>query len=265
MPEFDLPLFMFGLAVGLGAGLLGGLMAGLAGVGGGLIYVPVFYVLMPGNIDGMGIYIFASLVAVMMTGFVSSRSHWRLGHIDKPSLALLLPGLIIGAALGLWSTLHIPGIWILVALAALNAWVAFDYHRPLQSNTSTKMAFTRYAAPIGYLSGVLGIGGGTILVPLLRRSLALRYAVGSSAVCGFMMAFGAVLMNMMLESHWHDLLSVQGLFLLGTWVGIMSILPASVAWSAQLHDTISEERLRMFLKVMFSILSLSLLLAAYLS
>ncbi|MBL4774745.1 MAG: sulfite exporter TauE/SafE family protein [Mariprofundus sp.] len=264
MPEFDLSLLLYGLAVGLATGLLGGLMAGLAGVGGGLIYVPVFYVLMPGNSEGMGAYIFTSLVAIIMTGFFSSRSHWRLGHVDKMSIGVLLPGLIIGAGLGLWSTLHVPSTWILLALALLNAWVAFDYSRVLKLSVSAKRKSSWLALPIGYTSGLLGIGGGTMLVPLLRRSLALRHAVGSSAVCGLMMALGAVAMNILLEGSWYVVLSQQWVFLLGAWLGIVSVLPASVNFSARLHDRLAEAALRILLQSVFITLSLGLLLATLL-
>jgi len=65
----DPSLLIYGLLIGIGAGLLGGILAGLAGVGGGLIYVPLFYALMPGGGEGMSIHIFASLVAVVITGF----------------------------------------------------------------------------------------------------------------------------------------------------------------------------------------------------
>jgi len=251
--------------VGLAAGVLGGLMAGLAGVGGGLIYVPVFYALMPGHSEGMSAYIFASLVAIIMTSFFSSRSHWQLGHVDKPSLALLLPGLIIGAALGLWSTLHIPGIWILVTLAALNAWVAFDYSRNLESTSPNTNILPWLSGPIGYASGLLGIGGGTMLVPLLRRYVPLRQAVGTSAMCGFLMALGAISVNISLESNWYEILNAQWLFLGAAWLGMAIILPASVHWSAQLHDQIPEPILRLILKAMFITLSLAFLCAALLS
>lgn len=265
MPELDLALLLYGLAVGIGAGLLGGLMAGLAGVGGGLIYVPVFYACMPGNTEGMSAYVFASLVAIIITGFVSSRSHWRLGHLDRNAMFLLLPGLIIGAGLGLWSTLHLPAAWILFALAALNGWVAFDYSRKLNIASNARSTLPLFSGPIGYISGVLGIGGGTTLVPLLRRSLTLRHAVGTSAACGFIMALGAIAVNMSVESSWHTLINDQWLFLLPAWLGITIILPASVGWSARLHDVMSELALRVMLKTMFISLSAGFLIAALLA
>ena len=49
LPESTLLLLSCGFLVGLVAGALGGLVAGFAGLGGGLIYVPVFYALLPGG------------------------------------------------------------------------------------------------------------------------------------------------------------------------------------------------------------------------
>ena len=129
MPEFDLSLLIYGLLVGLCAGSVAGTIAGLAGLGGGLIYVPVYYAMMPGAGDSVALPVFASMVAITITGFFSARAHFRLGHISREALNHLLPGLIIGAAVGLWSTLRLPETLVLLGLAALNGWVAFDYGR----------------------------------------------------------------------------------------------------------------------------------------
>ena len=103
-----------------------------------------------------------------------------------------------------------------------------------------------------------------MLVPLLRRSLALRHAVGSSAVCGLMMALGAVAMNILLEGSWYVVLSQQWVFLLGAWLGIVSVLPVCVNFSARLHDRLAEATLRILLQSVFITLSLGLLLATLL-
>jgi len=265
MPEIDLSLFIYGLIVGLGAGVIAGMLAGLAGVGGGLIYMPVFYATMPGHTDGVAVHVFASLVAVIITGFFSTRAHWRLGHIDHQYTKRLLPGLVIGAGLGLWCTLRLPEAWVLLALAGLDAWIALDYsHKPQRLSAKNQSLLPLFSGPIGFVSGTLGIGGGTMLVPLLRRFGPLRFAVGTSALCGLVMALGAVAINILLENSWHGMLASQSSFLLGAWLGIALILPNSSGWSAHLHNRLSDQTTHLALKAVFASLSVGLVIAAML-
>lgn len=261
MPEFDLYLLGYGLLIGLFAGAMGGMLAGLAGLGGGLIYVPVFYALMPEGPGTIATPIMASMGAIVFTGFFSARVHWRLGHVDMNSFKQLIPGLMLGAALGLWLTLKVPEAVVLAGLALLNGWVAWDYGRDVRTNGIVS-PLGLYAGPIGYVSGTLGIGGGTMMVPLLRRTLPLRKAVGTSAMCGVVMAAAAVLINLLLEADWHMVLGHQSLFLAGAWLGILLIIPRTTRWSASLHAMFTEETMRLPLKVLFSTLSGGMFIAA---
>lgn len=262
MVEADISQLLYGLMTGLGAGAIGGTLAGLAGVGGGLLYVPIFFALMPSDAGGIAMPVFASLVAVAMTGFFSARSHWRLGHVDRSALIQLLPGLLIGAGIGLWSTLRLSEIWILLALAALDGWIAFDYGRQPKKRTVNGLPLALFSGPIGFISGALGIGGGTMLVPLLRRSCELRFAVGTSATCGAAMALCAVAANTLFEQGWHTLLAAHASWVTGAWLGILLILPVATSWSAALHAQLSESTLRIVLKGIFISLAGLLLLAA---
>lgn len=247
--ETIIELILIGLVCGLIGGAIGGTLAGLAGVGGGLIYVPLLYATMPGDQNGAGLHILGSLVAVAITGSFSARAHWKLGHIHTPSLKQLYPGLMIGAAIGLWSTLRIPEGVILISLAALDIWIARDFGKTLKAKRSIPLAAV--SGPIGYLSGVLGVGGGTMLVPLLRRVVSLREAVGTSAASGALMALGAVLFNLMFEPVWQQQIGAQLYYLAGAWIGIAVIIPKASGWSAWLHATVAEATMRRVLKGLF--------------
>lgn len=254
--EWDISLLLYGLAVGLCAGVLAGFMAGLAGVGGGLIYVPVFYLLMPDSTGGMALAIFASMTAIAITSFFSAYRHWQLGHVNIVLFYRLWPGLLLGASVGLWSTLILPELWILLALAALNTWVAYDYGREMPAAVQRKSLLSFLGLPVGYVSGVLGIAGGTMLVPLLRRFVALKDAVGTSAMCGAVMVTVAVFLNMLGESGWQGLLQAQGAFLLPTWLGLLLTMPFAAKASAGWHDNFSERQLQIVLKSIFALIAI---------
>jgi len=261
--EWDISLLLYGLAVGLCAGMLAGFMAGLAGVGGGLVYVPVFYFLMPDSDTGMALTIFASMTAIAIKAAFSARAHWQLGHVNITLFHYLWPGLLLGASLGLWSTLILPEIWVLLALAILNAWVAYDYGRVLPVKSSNKPLLGFLGLPIGYLSGVLGIAGGTMLVPLLRRFITLKQAVGTSALCGTIMVTLAVVLNMAVESAWQALLLEQWHFLLATWLGLLLTMPWAARKSALWHDKLHERHLRVMLKTIFALMAMMFAMIAW--
>ncbi len=265
MAESEIYLLLYGVLVGLVAGGVAGTLAGLAGVGGGLIYVPVFYIAMPGDSQNMSIHVLASLVAVVITGFFSARAHWRLNHVDLVSFRMLIPGLVFGAGLGLWLTLHIPEAVVLVSMAAIDAWIAFDYGKKIEIRQGNSKPLLILSGPVGMISGVLGIGGGTMLVPLLRRVCNLRVAVGTSALCGVVMAAGAVLLNLGLDRQWLVILDAHGLFVAGLWGGVLMAMPQASGFAAKLHQRFSEEALQKVLRGLFVFLSLMLLLAAALS
>ncbi|OIO70149.1 MAG: sulfite exporter TauE/SafE family protein [Zetaproteobacteria bacterium CG12_big_fil_rev_8_21_14_0_65_55_1124] len=261
MSEADIIMLFTGLAAGALAGVIAGVLAGLAGIGGGLIYVPLLYICLPHDANGVALSIFISLLAIVLTGGFSARAHYRLGHLDRTAAAHLLPGLMVGASLGLMLTLHLPEALVLIGLALLDAWIAWDYGRPTRSHNG-RGALWLASGPIGYVSGTLGIGGGTMLVPLLRRCLPLRKAVGTSALCGTLMAAAALIVNGMLVPAWRPMLAAQGWFVFGVLSAVLLVLPQATRWSSRLHATLGEKELHLLLKVVFSTLALAMTLAA---
>ena len=262
MAESEIYLLLYGVVVGLIAGGVAGTLAGLAGIGGGLVYVPVFYFTMPGEQENMSVHVLASLVAVVLTGFFSARAHWKLNNIDLVHFGKLMPGLIVGAGVGLWMTLRIPEAVLLFSMASLDAWIAIDYGKTIKVRPGNEKSLMLLSGPIGLISGVLGIGGGTMLVPLMRRVGALRVAVGTSALCGVVMALGAVSLNLGLDRQWLGLLSESAWFLLGAWGGVLLVLPFVSGFAAKLHRALPEERMRRVFRGLFLLISAILFMAA---
>lgn len=257
----DIILLLYSLAIGVIAGLLGGALAGLAGVGGGLLYVPLFYLLMPGDDADIALAIFTSMVTIMLTALFSTKAHWQRQHIDFHSLPHLLPGLATGATLGLWSTIQINEQWILLGLALLNSWVAYDYGKKPRQTEHKQRTLHIFSIPIGYLSGLFGIGGGTMLVPLLRRTMALYHAVGTSAFCGLVMTTTAVSLNLILDSHWQQTVQQTYHILIPIWVGTLLTLPFATTWASGLHQKLSEQQRCLLLKIIFTLFAIGLMIA----
>jgi len=260
----NLGLLGQGLAAGVVGGLAGGTLAGLAGIGGGLVYVPLFLALMPAVSvsHALSAPLLASLGAVAITGLLSARAHARLGHVRKAMLYRLLPGLAAGASLGLWSTLRLPESAMFLGLAALDAWVARDYGRPTPARRDGSLPLGLPAAGIGLVSGLFGIGGGTMLAPLLRRHLPLREAVGTTALCGALMALMAVGLNLALERDWRPLLGPLAPWIAGAWLGVAISTSRAARLGAELHARWREDSVRLMLRLMFAALAATYLIAA---
>jgi len=179
------------------AGLLAGLLAGLMGVGGGLVIVPALLLLLglqgfdPGHLAHVAVG--SSLAAIVPISMASLWSHHRRGAVEWPAVLRLSPGLMLGAWSGAWladqlSTHWLKGIFgLFLLLVAMQMWSGF---RPAAAvGKGSRLLFPVAGWLIGLVSGLVGIGGGTMTVPFLGwRGRPLPRAVGTSAACGLPIA-----------------------------------------------------------------------------
>jgi uncharacterized membrane protein YfcA len=186
------------LALGAGAGVI----AGLLGVGGGLIIVPVLALVfhgarMPESVI-MHLAIGTSLATIVMTSSASVFTHHRHGTVMWRVFVWIAPGIILGAMLGsgLAARLHsdnlklIFGIFELVIALQLLLDVKPRASRRLAGPTGLGAA----GGVIGFISALLGIGGGTMTVPfLVWCNVSIHQAVGTSAAVGLSIALAGAL------------------------------------------------------------------------
>lgn len=188
-----LALLLFA-ATGFGAGVL----AGLFGVGGGLIMVPALAVLLP----PLGIppervmqtAVGTSLAVIALTSISSMLSHHRRGAVRWRLWAMLGPGLAAGAVGGAFVAHALPsdGLRIVVGFGALAVGVQMllDLQPRVSHPMPGRAALLSAGGGIGLLSALIGIGGGSLVVPYLSgRGVAIREAVGTAAACGVPIAW----------------------------------------------------------------------------
>jgi uncharacterized protein len=178
------------LATGAGAGLL----AGLLGIGGGLVIVPALAAFLPvPEPVRMHVAIGTSLASIVFTALSSAFAHHCRGALRLDLVLRLAPGLMLGALMGAAladqvrsTTLSIVfALFLLLVAALLASGGAPQAHRRLPGAVGTGMA----GVLIGGVSGVVGIGGGTLTVPFLTWcQVPVRQAIAVSAACGFPIA-----------------------------------------------------------------------------
>jgi uncharacterized membrane protein YfcA len=186
--------------IGIGSGLL----AGLLGMSGGIITVPcllfVFTWLGFPAEELMQLAIGTSLAAMVFNALSSTYSHNKSGAINWKLVKKMVPGLIIGCILGAYLGHILPNriLQLIFACFAIVLGFFFFRHKELPDVGKYKLPsrpiLNSYGFGIGALSNVLGIGGGTMTVPLfVAFKLPLKASVATSAATGFIITLaGAV-------------------------------------------------------------------------
>ncbi|MDH5433093.1 MAG: sulfite exporter TauE/SafE family protein [Gammaproteobacteria bacterium] len=178
------------------SGAIAGFLAGLLGIGGGFIVVPVLLFALPlAGIQQQYIAHMAvgtSLLCICVTSISSSFSHHKRQAVDWTLFWLISPGLIIGAITGSVLAGYLSGFWLVMFFvigAFLTAiYLLFDY-QPAPHQSSKSAVFVSYGGFTGLVSALIGIGGGSVLVPfLVYQGKQMVKAVGTAAACGFPIA-----------------------------------------------------------------------------
>jgi len=183
-------------------GLLAGFMAGLLGIGGGFVVVPLLLLILPQvNIDQsllMHFSVGTSLACISVTSLSSAYAHQTKQAINWVILKPTVPGLILGALLGSILAGIIKGpilVLIFVAGALFTAIYLISEHKSHSAQTTTSgLIYFLYGQFTGIISSLIGIGGGSVLVPfLVYRGQPMVKSVGTAAAGGFPIAlFGGI-------------------------------------------------------------------------
>ena len=187
------------LAAGLGVGFAGGLL----GVGGSFIMTPVQYMVF----TSMGLPLdmaiklaFGTSLAVMLpTAASGTWRHHKEGAIWWRA-ALIMGGCGLASAFG-GATLasHLPGAILKIVFGAvvLGAAVRMLLFKPMAPDARPKNApwlWAGWGAVIGFVSGLVGIGGGMLAVPVMVLLLDFRMhkAVATSLAMVMITSIGGI-------------------------------------------------------------------------
>jgi uncharacterized protein len=182
------------IILGIGTGFL----AGLLGIGGGMIMVPFLTFIMStrGASPDLAIKmaIATSMATIIFTSISSVRAHHKRGAVRWDIVKGLAPGIVGGsliASLGVFALLKGSYLAIFFGLfVTFSATQMFLDKKPKPSRQMpTAGGQVAAGGVIGFLSGLVGAGGGFVSVPFMSWcNVAIHNAVATSAALGFPIA-----------------------------------------------------------------------------
>lgn len=192
--------FVLGLLV---TGVFSGLAAGLLGIGGGAIIVPALSTalsLMGYDSDVVQhVAVGTSLAIIIPTGIMSARAHYQRGALDMRVLRLWAPLIVVGTFIGGLMAGYFSGDVLRVVFAVMAFLIAanivFAFQTRLMGHLDGSSLTHRISAfVVGYISALMGIGGGSLTVPtLVAFGATMHAAVGTSAAIGVAIAISGTL------------------------------------------------------------------------
>jgi len=220
-------------------GVFAGLLAGLLGVGGGIVIVPVlFFLFQKFGVSAESAMLVAtatSLSTIVPTSISSIRAHHQKGNVDFELLTRWAVFILMGVLAGSWLVTHVDGalltmlFGVIATLSALNMLLRTGKSALFQQ-LPNKAGQTVMGTGIGFFSAMIGIGGGTISVPLLTLyNYPAHKAVGTAAAIGLIISLPGALTMLVLGSTPTD--APAGTYGLVNLIGFICIVPLTVLFA----------------------------------
>lgn len=183
----------------LALGALVGLFSGMFGIGGGTVLVPVLLMLFKMQ-DFPAPYVLhlalgTSMATILVTSLASMRKHHQHGAVNWAVVRSITPGILFGTALGALCAASVSpralGIFFAVFVYFASIQVMFELRPRASRQLPGMMGMTLTGTFTGWISSLVSIGGGTVVVPfLIWCNVPIRNAIGTSAAVGFPVAVG---------------------------------------------------------------------------
>ncbi len=185
------------------AASVAGFMAGLLGVGGGIIMVPALYyaftVLDFDIATRMHISVGTSLAIIVPTSIISAKTHMEHKAVDvnlvKSFGIFIVLGVIGGTFLAI--NLKTSDFILFFSIMAFIVGLFFIFFRDkfLENPKKIKDSIKNISGvAVGFISVLLGIGGGSLMVPFMRTfGYDIRKSIGTASAIGILIAISGTI------------------------------------------------------------------------
>ncbi|HAM81827.1 sulfite exporter TauE/SafE family protein [Ornithinibacillus bavariensis] len=257
-------------------GILTALLGSLVGLGGGVILIPSLLVLNQ-FVPGFGwatpqAIVGISLFTMIFTSISSSITYFKRGRVDYKTGLLFLTGSIPGGMFGSWLNQFIETeafllyFGFLVILISLLFFLKRAPQKPIDLTAKSVRTFKvdgetyHYSISIGIafflsllvgtLSGLFGIGGGSIMVPAMILLFGFPVHI-ATATSMFMILFVSLVGSITHIALGHIMWEYVLLFLPGAWIG--------GKLGARLNERLNGKTLEWVLRVMLILIGIRMI------
>ncbi len=227
-------------------GFISAFVGSLVGLGGGIIFVPAMLFLY----DNVATFSWAtpqtivgiSLITMVFTGMSSTIAYYKIGRVDIKTGVLFLIGSLPGSVFGSWINTKLDtndfSLYFGILMLIVFAMMLVDRNKLLKNKTFEVTKYTRtfdidgethqynvtyipafiLSFAVGALSGLFGIGGGTISVPamILFFGIPVQIAIATSM---FMIFFISLISATTHIALGHIVWAYVIFFVIGSYVG----------------------------------------------
>lgn len=191
-------------------GIFAGFIAGLFGVGGGLVLVPILFMLLAaqGAAEAhlMHLALGTAMACIAITSLSSLRAHHRHGVVRWNIVRAMAPGLMLGTLAGTFIASQLatrPLAILFTLLVYYSAWQMIQGFTPRPGRRLPGAAgLFGVGGVIGSVSSLISAGGGFMSIPfMLWCNVPIHNAIGTSAALGFPIALAGTLGYIL--NGWH--------------------------------------------------------------
>lgn len=247
-------------------GIVVGIISALLGIGGGLLYVPALAAVGASPIQSVA----TSLVAITLGAISGTIQNWQMKLLKIETVSLLTFPAMLTTEIGVSIANALPSKWLLLSFSGLQItaiWL-INLKNQLQKEEKKAVKIDLSQSPVnsttpilktqgigliaGVLSGLFGVGGGIVMVPLqvMLLKMPIKQAVQTS--------YGAiVLISLWAVSRYVIADSTNVLIIPGLMLGLGSLFGAN--FGARLLPKLSDNLVR------FLFTCLLIFLAGYMS
>lgn len=268
MPFEHLSLFLIIFPI---VGILTGFLSGMLGIGGSVIVIPALYIIferigIPHN-QLMHFSIGTAFSIMVFTSITNAASHIKLKNVIPIVIKKMILPVIIGVVIGAWIIKYIDSEALSKVFAVFLILISIDLFIQLsrfirKTENDGTFIYIIMGLIIGIISGILGVGGGSIMIPfLLYMGFNPKSVIGSSAVLTLPIALCGTAVSIIHMTDIHtNIPTSAGFIYFPALIAVSIFCVISVPFGAKFLNRIPQDRARQVFAVILLLTSIKMLI-----